>query len=149
MVPEIIYNGSKIMYMTIPKLKITLIDSLNFLPMRLSALPKAFGLQELKKGYFPHFFNTAINQHYVGPYPLPDMYGVDSMSSQERESFLVWYSQRKGEVFDFRKEIEAYCRSDVDILRRACMKFRQLMLDLTEMDPFTNVTIASVCMAVR
>ena len=28
------------------------------------------------------------------------------------------------------------------------MKFRQLMLDLTEMDPFTNVTIASVCMAV-
>ena len=38
--------------------------------------------------------------------------------------------------------------SDVDIFRRACMKFRQLMLDLTELDPFTNVTIAPVCMAV-
>ena len=46
----IIYNGSKIMYMTVGKgLNIQVIDSLNFLPMKLAALPKAFGLTELKK----------------------------------------------------------------------------------------------------
>ena len=47
---KIIYNGSKIMYMTVERnLPIKVIDSLNFLPMKLSALPKAFGLEELKK----------------------------------------------------------------------------------------------------
>ena len=147
-VPELIYNGSKIMYMSIPKLKMRVIDSLNFMPMKLSSLPKAFGLNQLAKGYFPHFFNTADNQQYVGSYPTPDMYGADSMSPEEREVFLQWHSQREGKVFDFRQEMETYCRSDVDILRRACMQFRHLMMDITQMDPFTNVTIASVCMAV-
>jgi hypothetical protein len=41
---KIIYNGSKIMYMEVGKnLHITVLDSLNFLPMKLSALPAAFG----------------------------------------------------------------------------------------------------------
>ena len=43
--------------------KVVFIDSLNFLPMALSRLPKTFGLTNvLKKGYFPHFFNTVANQ---------------------------------------------------------------------------------------
>ena len=63
---KIIYNGSKIMYMTVEKdLHIKVIDSLNFLPMKLSKLPKAFGLKELKKGWFPHFFNTRESQEYL------------------------------------------------------------------------------------
>ena len=68
--PTIIYSGSKIMYMSVGRgLDIRLLDSLNFLPMKLAALPKAFGLQELKKGWFPHFFNTKENQQYVGLFP--------------------------------------------------------------------------------
>ena len=67
---KIIYNGSKIMYMTVERgLHMKVIDSLNFLPMKLSKLPEAFGLEELKKGWFPHHFNTRENQNYVGPYP--------------------------------------------------------------------------------
>ena len=50
------------------------IDSLNFLPMPLSKFPKTFGLTELAKGYFPHFFNTEANQHYVGPIPYAKYY---------------------------------------------------------------------------
>ena len=63
MLPDkIIYNGSKIMYMTVEKdLHIKVIDSLNFLPMKLSKLPEVFGLKEIKKGWFPHFFNTREN----------------------------------------------------------------------------------------
>jgi hypothetical protein len=42
---DVIYNGSKIMYIEVfSSLGIRLIDSLNFLPMALKALPKAFGL---------------------------------------------------------------------------------------------------------
>lgn len=54
---KIINNGSKVMYMHIAnKLNLTFLDSLNFLPMKLAKIPEAFGLEELSKGFFPHFF---------------------------------------------------------------------------------------------
>jgi len=148
---KVIYNGSKIMYMEVAKgLHIRVLDSLNFLPMKLAALPKAFGLTELCKGYFPHFFNKRENQLYVGPYPGSEAYGVNYMSASDRASFLEWHEVKtsSGAVFDFRKELEMYCRSDVDILRRACLQFRKLMLEAAEVDPFQYVTIASVCMGI-
>ena len=61
---KIIYNGSKIMYMTVEKdLHIKVIDSLNFLPMKLSKLPKAFGLKELKKGWFPQPKDSTVTKN--------------------------------------------------------------------------------------
>jgi hypothetical protein len=129
---KIIYSGSKILYMALEKdLHIKVIDSLNFLPMKLSALPKAFGLNELKKGWFPHYFNTKKHQHYVGPYPDARHYGYDFMSEKERSELLIWLNEKKDEDFDFREEMLEYCRSDVDILRQACMKFRELLMSAT------------------
>ena len=51
------------------------------------------------------------------------------MSTKERQEFLTWYNQLKNEdfLFDFENEIEEYCRSDVDILRRCCLKFKELI----------------------
>lgn len=46
------------------------------MPMSLAKLPNAFGLKELKKGYFPHFFDTPQNQQYVGPLPAEEFYGT-------------------------------------------------------------------------
>ena len=40
--------------------------------MPLANCPKNFGLTELKKGYFPHFYNTKEHQSDVLPH-LPDM----------------------------------------------------------------------------
>ena len=34
----------------------------------------------------------AANQKYVGPYPPPSMYGIDSMSTKDRETFFQWYN---------------------------------------------------------
>lgn len=56
--PKVILNGSKILSMVVPGLKIRIIDSYSFLPMALSKLPKTFGIEEMKKGHFPHLFNT-------------------------------------------------------------------------------------------
>ena len=50
--PYCIYNGTKIMFMEIPKLSIRFIDSLNFLQMPLKSFPKTLGMDELKKGIF-------------------------------------------------------------------------------------------------
>ena len=48
-------NGAKILSLSFAGLKF--LDSLSFLPMALYSFPKAFGLCELKKGFFsPIFF---------------------------------------------------------------------------------------------
>jgi hypothetical protein len=50
-----------------------MIDSINFLPSALSELPRMFGFEELKKGYFPHLFNMKENQSVVLNH-LPDVH---------------------------------------------------------------------------
>ena len=34
-------------------------------------------------------------------------------------------------MFDFRKEMLQYCRSDVDILGQACLTFREVLMSAT------------------
>ena len=117
--------------------------------MALAKFPKTFGMNELCKGYFPHLFNTVANQDYVGPMPEKHHYSPDTMKSEDRDVFLRWYEEQVANnyVFDFQKEIEAYCRSDVDILRKCCLKFREMLQEVTDgIDPFDKcTTIAGVC----
>ena len=63
--PFCIYNGTKIMYMSVKEFGIRFIDSINFVNQALETFPKTFGLKELKKGYFPHLFNLPANQDYT------------------------------------------------------------------------------------
>lgn len=76
------------MSMDLEEAEIKFRDSLNFLRMPLKALPKTFGLIELKKSYFPHFFNRKENQSYVGPLPPIENYDPDGMTSKERQEFV-------------------------------------------------------------
>ena len=84
LLPKLILNGAKIMSMELEEAEIKVRDSFNFLPMPLKALPKTFGLTELNKGYFPHFFNHKENQTYIGPLPPVEDYDPDNMSTKER-----------------------------------------------------------------
>ena len=72
-------------------LHIKILDSINFLPVKLSMLPETFGFDELRKGWFPHFFNVKENQHYICPYPAITFYGDRQMGTEEREAFLKWH----------------------------------------------------------
>ena len=148
--PYCIYNGAKIMFMEIPKLSIRFIDSLNFLQMPLKSFPKTFGMNELKKGYFPHYFNKKCNKNYVGHMPSKKHYGYNQMKPEDRSKLLKWYNDHVSEnyIFDFKKEILEYCRSDVDILRRGMMKLREDFINLENIDPLFYITIASVCMTI-
>ena len=164
---HLIFQGSKLMYMHIAaQLNIKALDSVNFLPMPLSRLPKSFDLKELKKGFFPHFFNTLVNQNVkMNTLPDQEFYGCKSFSKENHEEFQKWYSENYSNGFDFQKEIEEYCISDVNILLNACKKFRRLLLETTgsvdptnecirnqifenAVDPFAYLTIASVCLGV-
>ena len=145
---EFILRGAKVLSMTIPMFNIKFIDSLNFIPMSLAKFPKTFGQDELCKGYFPHLFNKDENWNYVGPIPCQNDYNVNFMKPEERKAFIAWHKEQveSNYLFDFQKEIVKYCRSDVDIMRKCCLLFREMLRDETHIDSFgKSLTIASYC----
>ena len=138
-------NGCKLL--EIKHDRIRFIDSMSFFQMPLSAFPTTFGLTELCKGHFPHKFNIPKHQHYVGILPSRDYYMPESMSLEGRQAFETWHQEQRAKnvVFDFQKELVAYCSSDVRLLKQGCLTFKRMFEDLTGFNPFDHVTIASAC----
>ena len=91
-------TGTSIMNLT--ACGVTVKDSKNFLPMALSALPKAFNLTELKKGFFPYKFDTPENQNYVDLWPAAHFYMPGKMSPAKKIEFEAWYSDKPEKVGD-------------------------------------------------
>ena len=146
--PELVLQGAKIICMKIGNWKF--IDSLMFLPMPLSAMPKSFGLQELKKGYWPFLANKPEFYTYEGPLLDKEFYCVSGMKSKVAADFSSWYDEQTAHnfVFNFRRELIDYCISDVTILRQSCQAFRKLFNDVAGFDPMFNcITLSSACMA--
>jgi hypothetical protein len=147
-------NGGKLLCIKHDDVKI--IDSYNFIPLALSKCPKTFELYELHKGFFPYLFNTKANQNIKDiPYPDPSFYGEKYMSRVGRSEFLEWHSKQKDKLFNLTEELEKYCQSDVDILTKSCLTYRDIFLQATKSDKISNdmgidpfvqcLTIASVC----
>ena len=74
------------------------------------------------------------------------------MKLAKRDHFKTWYEEHGEDTFDFQDELLKHCKTDVDILRKASLTFRQLFMDTTEtiggtpIDPFEEcITIASAC----
>jgi len=142
---EQLRNGCKLLEVKHDRLRF--IDSLSFFQMPLSAFPKTFGLTELCKGYFPHKFNCPEHQNYVGPVPALDYYMPETMSPEGKQAFETWHQEQRANnlVFDFQKELVAYCKSDVRLLKQGCLTFKRLFETLAGFNPFEHITIASAC----
>ena len=70
------------------------------------------------------------------------------MSEKDRNEFFKLYNVKveSGAVFYFRQEMEEYCRSDVDILRRGRACFRRELKNVSGLYPFAEAcTIAQAC----
>ena len=119
-------NGCKLL--EVQHDRIRFIDSLSFFQMSLSAFPKTFGLTELHKGYFPHKFNLPEHQTYVGPVPALNYYMPETMSPKAKQELETWHKEQRTQnvVFDFQKELVAYCESDVRLLKEGCLTFKRL-----------------------
>ncbi|KAK3910706.1 putative DNA polymerase [Frankliniella fusca] len=145
---ELILQGAKILCMKVGNWKF--IDSLMFLPMPLSAMPRSFGLHELKKGYMPFLANKPEFYTYEGPMLDKEFYCFSDMKSKAATDFSKWYEEMvaSGYVFNFRRELIEYCISDVTILRQACTAFRKLFEEKAGFDPMFNcITLSAACMA--
>ena len=120
---NVIMRGAKVLSLTVDMFNIRFIDSLNF-PMRLANFPKTFGIEELAKGHFPHLINQKENENYVDPIPPAPYYNPNRMNPKGKETFMTWHTSKKESnyIFNLQEEIIAYCRPDVDILRRCCLE---------------------------
>ena len=145
---HVIKKGSKILSMNIKHFQF--IDSLSFLPMALSKLPKTFGFINEKKGIFPHLFNKPENWNIVQN-NLPDIeyYQINTMKSLDRNDFINWYSENKNNHFNFQMELEKYCQNDVNILLKSFMLFRDNWIKIFSIDCTTRcITLAQAVMEV-
>jgi len=84
---------------------IKIIDSYNFLPMPLSALPKALGIDEICKGYFPHLVNKFNTTEETTTHPDAYFYQPADMKPKAYTAFMDWYKQQKDKVKLFKKLI--------------------------------------------
>ena len=142
--PSVIMNGTKIIQMKFRNIKF--LDSYCFIPMALSEFANSFELNELKKGFFPHSFNKPENQSYIGSYPDKKFYEPEFFNLKKKLEFEEWYEKVKDVEFNFQKEFEDYCWSDVQLLTQGCLKFRAINMQDTSVDPFQVAsTIASYC----
>jgi hypothetical protein len=165
MMPKTIYTGNKIMYMHLKALNMKFVDSLSLIPIALKRFPDTFGLTELKKGYFPYFFNKIANMKYKGPLPSKKHFNYNRLKTKDRQEFLKWYNEEKDKyiknedwkkmkekarieyirknphkVYNFEKNLNEYCISDVDILRQGCIKFRDIIMKISKCDPLQYIT---------
>ncbi|KAL3095097.1 hypothetical protein niasHT_022806 [Heterodera trifolii] len=131
-------------------------DSLNFFGCALSKLPAMFGLDGVPdKPFFPYNYIRAENMDvaHVGLPPAAD-YDPDRMRPAERDAFQRWYAaeqqRRPHRLFVLRRELLRYCANDVRILRRACLRFRQVVGELSGgVEPFlAATTIAGLALAI-
>ena len=116
--------------------------------MALSNFPKTFGIRELKKGFFAHFFNTKENQNYGGYMPDKSYYDPDGMSPSRKEEFLAWYDEKVSQryIFNFQHELLTYCQSDVRLLNQGCVTFQSQFKEIVNFNPMQEcTTIASAC----
>jgi hypothetical protein len=94
-------------------------DSLLHIPGSLASLAEEQCGHLLRKGHFPHGFNTPENQDYVGPLPAVEYFDglFGSRTRLERLKLREWWNleNEKGD-WDFKKELLAYCRNDVLVL---------------------------------
>ena len=145
-VEQQITQGTKILCFKSDRL--TFKDSLCFLPFPLANFPATFGIEELCKGFFPHNFNTLENQGYEGPMPDTTYYDPDGMSAKKKAEFERWHAEKVAANYHFvmQREMEAYCESDVKLLKAGCRKFREEFKQKADFDPMEKcVTIASAC----
>lgn len=115
------------------------LDSYKYLLCPLRNIPTAFNFEtQVKKGKFPHDYNTPANQSVVGKWPDISYYGSAFMTTKELQEMQEFLAEKSNEVFDFKKEIFEYCRADTDILRLGILKFRDLIRELTTSAKFPS-----------
>lgn len=128
-------------------------DSMLHMPGSLASLAKGFfpnGIDGtvIRKGHFPHLFNSAENYGYKGPLPEKKFYDLAFMISSEKakSEFDAWYAKeaRDKPVWDFAAELRDYCVNDVLVLSHLVRAYHDIILDTINTSPWCSPTAPSM-----
>jgi hypothetical protein len=94
-----------------------------------------FGIEEMAKGFFPHFFEPQDGSDrlgYVGALPHFSYYMPDLMSTERRAEFFKWYAEER-KVYEeggwvLRDHLERYCLSDCMVLAEGVIRYRNIFM---------------------
>lgn len=145
-------RSGKIPSATLNGVGIHFIDSYLFVNVPLTKMPKAFGIEELLKGYFPYKFLRSCNRDYrPNKMPLFETFDPYRLSKIDFEKFIKWYQKEEQRlvenphaVYDLEAELVKYCQQDVTVLRCCMEGFRCNVMDLfSNVDPFEKITLPS------
>ena len=159
---RILNSGSGLLEIYIPSLNQNYIDSIRYMPGKLSKLSKRFNLP-VKKGSFPFGFVRYENFGYVGDVPSDQNYLSFGQTTLDNETQEYLAERRASdEPWDFAKEMLEYNIADVEVLRMSCERyleqsflFQDKLIDrfkaqnppnkMTHIHPFTKpfVTLAA------
>jgi len=162
---EDITRGRKILSMSYDDLNLRFSDTTCFFPSSLRKLADDFGVQEVKKGYFPHsimsrnFFIECMRTEYK--VTLPDKnafeptYSSGKAGDYERKEFELFWSQMENvTTWDMRYEAITYCISDTLLLGECVVAFRTNFIEMTKnmtgtdiFDPMSYITLPSAMMS--
>lgn len=102
--------------------------------MCLAKAPSALGLEDLKKGFFLHTFNTELMDS-MQALILTCLYRYDKM---EKVTFMARYKSVCEKPFDSHSDMRRYYINDVEVLRKAYKIYFKIHL-------FSYATLASYC----
>ena len=111
-------------------LSVSFLDTIRYLPGKLSKLSKRFGL-ELKKGDFPHRFAKHENFTYCGAVPADENY-LSFGETKLNDDTLLYLAERRasGKPWNFAEEMYQYNVADVKILRESVERYMEENFDL-------------------
>jgi hypothetical protein len=126
-----IFEGNKVITLSLPEFNIRFIDSHRFIPLRLDFFPKRFPHLKgvVKKGFFPYKFNKPVNYNYEGPYPDEHEYFDEFTATEKVKAITKFLKEKKGEIFNFKKELHDYLQMDIRVLAMGCCSLIKEFLD--------------------
>jgi DNA polymerase type B, organellar and viral len=165
-----IQRGLNELQLVFPQLKLHFKDSRNFINTALRNMSGDFGIDEMKKGHFPHSLITVewmqqselVNFHVERPARqyfqsefAPGQKGLREQA--ELETFLEEFYAQPG-AWNMKEDAIQYCISDTLLLGETLRLFREDTMEMTEgvvrpdhvdkvvLDPLLHVTLPSAVM---
>lgn len=164
-----IQRGMNEMQLYFPQLKIYFKDSRNFINTALRNMSQDFGIDELKKGHFPHklmtvqYLQAAESSQFIVDVPDRCMFQSEfaagrkgEKEQQELNEFLEGFLRQPH--WNLKQDAIDYCISDTLLLGETLRKFREDTLTMTDamerpdhvefvsFDPLRYVTLPSAVM---
>ncbi len=132
---EPIFEGSRLIMLKIPKLRLSFIDSYKFINIPLDKFPERFPDDvQSEKGCFPFSFATEDHFSYEGPVP-DETFFWDKFTTEKKKAKIKEFReafQKEGKPWVFHEQIHKYLLQDVRMLRDGCLAYQKEIFDFQE-----------------